>query len=78
MESSPAIRLKEKLKKYPEWDREEQIKRNSRALKQLDNIRQKTMSMSDEEAKAREEFFEGFKEIIDSSRPVGAKLYSET
>ena len=77
MESSQCLTLKEKLQEYPEWDREEQIKRNSRALKKLDARRKETMNMSDGEAKAREEAFEEFKKIIDSNRPVGAKLYSE-
>lgn len=77
MESSQSLLLKEKLQQYPEWDREEQIKRNSGALKKLEARRIKTMNMSDGEAKAREEAFEEFKQIIDSNRPVGAKLYSE-
>jgi len=77
MNSTQNAGFKNKLKTYPTWDREQQIKRNSRALENLENLRQRRVKMSDEEAKAREVFFEEFKQIIDNNRPVGAKLYSE-
>lgn len=77
MTSTQTARFKTQLKNYPEWDREQQIKRNSMALEKLEELRQERMNMSDEEAKAREDFFEDFKQIVDNNRPVGAKLYSE-
>ncbi|GEM_PF-3036070 len=77
MTSTQNARFKTKLQNYPEWDREQQIKRNSRALEKLEELRQERMNMSDEEAKARDNFFEEFKQIVDTNRPVGAKLYSE-
>lgn len=77
MNSILNIQFKNKLKTYPTWDREQQIKRNSGALEKLENLRQRRVKMSNEEAKAREVFFEEFKQIIDNNRPVGAKLYSE-
>lgn len=77
MTSTQTARFKTQLQNYPEWDRQQQIKRNSRALEKLEELRQERMNMSDEEAKARDDFFEEFKQIVDNNRPVGAKLYSE-
>jgi TRAP-type C4-dicarboxylate transport system substrate-binding protein len=77
MNSTQNARFKNKFKTYPNWDREEQIKRNNRALQKLEEMRLHRINMSDEEAKAREVFFEEFKQIVDNNRPVGAKLYSE-
>ena len=77
MTSTQTAGFKTKHQNYPEWDREQQIKRNDRALKKLEELRHQRINMSDEEAKAREDFFEEFKEIIDNNRPVCAKLYSE-
>ncbi len=77
MASTQNARFKAQIQNYPEWDREQQIQRNSRALKKLEQRYQQIMDISDEEAKAREEFFEEFKQIVDNNRPVGAKLYSE-
>lgn len=77
MNSTPTTRFKNKLITYPNWDRKQQIKRNNKALKKLEELRQQRIKMSDEEAKAREVFFEEFKQIVDNNRPEGAKLYSE-
>ncbi|MCL1473230.1 hypothetical protein [Argonema antarcticum] len=76
MTSTQTARFKTKLQNYPDWDREQQIKRNNRALEKLEELRQERMNMSDEEAKAREDFFEEFKQILDNNRPKDAKLYS--
>ena len=77
MNSTQNARFKNKLKTYPTWDREQQIKRNSRALQKLEELRQRRAKMSDEEAEARKVFFEEFTQIVDNNRPVGAKLYNE-
>lgn len=69
--------LQVKLKDYPDWDREEQIKRNQRALKKLEERHQKTLQINDQEARQRQEKFERFKQSMDQFRPQGAKLYSE-
>ncbi|MEA5511932.1 hypothetical protein VB715_19340 [Crocosphaera sp. UHCC 0190] len=69
--------LQVKLKDYPDWDREEQIKRNQVALKKLEERRQKTLQITEEEAEERQEGFEKFKQLIDQFRPQGSKLYSE-
>lgn len=77
MNSTQNARFKNKLTVYPNWDTEQQMNRNSKALQKLEELRQQRIEMSDEEAKAREVFFEEFKQIVDNNRPVGAKLYSE-
>ena len=69
--------LQVKLKDYPDWDREEQIKRNQRALKKLEERHQKTLQINDQEARQRQEKLERFKQLMDQFRPQGAKLYSE-
>ncbi len=69
--------IKVKVKDYPDWDREEQIKRNLRALKLLEERHQKTININDQEANQRKEEFERFKQSMDQFRPQGAKLYSE-
>ncbi len=66
-----------KLKNYRDWDRDEQIKRNRLALKKLEERRMRRSQITDEEEKEKTEFFEEFKQLIDSFRPPGAKLYSE-
>lgn len=71
------ITIQEKLKDYPDWDREKQIKRNQKALKKLQERQQKTLQIDDQEACQREEDFERFKQLIDQFRPKGSKLYSE-
>lgn len=77
MNSTQNARFKDNLKVYSIWDREQQIKRNSKALQKLEELREQRIKMSDEEAKIREVFFEEFKQIVDDNRPVGTKLYSE-
>ena len=71
------VNIQEKLKNYPDWDREEQIKRNQKALKKLKERHQKTLQIDDKEACHREEEFERFKQLMDQFRPQGSKLYSE-
>ncbi len=71
------VTIQEKLKDYPDWDREQQIKRNQKALKKLKERQQKTLQINDEEAYQREEDFERFKQLIDQFRPQDSKLYSE-
>ena len=69
--------LKRKLAHYPNWDRDEQIKRNRLALDILEKRRQKRAHITDAEEKKRTEFFEEFKKLMDDCRPSGAKLYSQ-
>ncbi len=71
------VTIEEKLKDYPDWDREEQIKRNQKALKKLQERHQKTLQIDDQEADKRQEEFERFKQLMDQFRPQGSKLYSE-
>ena len=68
--------LKHKLANYPDWDRDEQIKRNRLALEILEKRRQKRLQLTDSQEKERTEFFEEFKELMDDFRPDGSKLYS--
>lgn len=70
------LNISEKLKEYPDWDREVQLKKNQPAMKLLAQLIQEHKNMSDEEAQQREVFFEGFKEIVDAQRSTEAKLYS--
>ena len=69
--------LKRKLANYPDWDRDEQIKRNRLALDILETRRQKRLQLTDAQEKERTEFFEEFKELMDDFRPLGSKLYSQ-
>lgn len=69
--------LQKKLSQYPNWNREEQIKNNQKALQILRKMIEENQNMSDEEAQLRAEFFEDFKQLIDAYRPKGAKLYSD-
>lgn len=55
--------------------REEQISLNQPGMKWLKKRMEETVST--EEAKAREDFFELFKETMDSFRPSGSKLYPD-
>ncbi|MDJ0843995.1 TIGR04255 family protein [Crocosphaera sp.] len=71
------VSIQEKLRDYPDWDREEQIKRNQKALKKLKERHQKTLQIDDQEAEQRQEEFERFKQVMDQFRPQGSKLYSE-
>lgn len=65
------------LKNYPDWDQDEQIKRNRWAMELLEKRRQKRLQITEEEEKERTEFFEEFKQLMDNFRPLGAKLYSK-
>ncbi len=69
--------LKHKLANYPDWDRDEQIKRNRLALEILEKRRQKRLQLTDAQEKERTEFFEEFKELMDDFRPNGSKLYNQ-
>lgn len=66
-------RFREKLAQYPNWDREEQIKRNQGAIKLL----QEWLDQDNEDEHAEIEHFESFKKIIDEHRPSGRKLFEE-
>ncbi|MGK7873579.1 MAG: hypothetical protein AB4426_09795 [Xenococcaceae cyanobacterium] len=54
---------------------EEQLRLNQPAMEWLK--KQMEEELTEEEAREAEEFFERFKEIVDSFRPPGHKLYSE-
>jgi hypothetical protein len=69
--------LKSKLARYPDWDRDEQIKRNRSALDLLEKRRKKRLQITDEKEKEITEFFENFKKLMDEQRPSGLKLYSQ-
>jgi hypothetical protein len=66
-------RFREKLAQYPDWDREEQIKRNQGLIKTLTEW----LEEDSEQEQARIEHFELFKKIIDENRPSGHKLFEE-
>ena len=55
--------------------REEQIRLNQPGMEWLKKRMEEKVSK--EEARAREEFFELFKETMDSFRPPGSKLYAD-
>ncbi len=58
---------------------EEQLEKNKPLMEKLRKWIEKNKSeeISEEKAKAREEYWEEFKKNIDSFRPEGHKLYSE-
>ena len=56
-------------------NQEEQLQKNQSALERLKKRMERHQQMSDEEAKARENFFADFKSIIDEARLLGRKLY---
>ena len=64
-----------RLSEYPDWDREEQIKKNQGAIKLIRSWLAE--EISEAERQEREERFERFKQIVDAHRPPGHKLYSE-
>ncbi len=70
-------KLKLKLANYPNWDQEQQIKRNRLALAILEKRRQQRLQLTDAQEKERTEFFEDFKKLIDNHRPYGSKLYTQ-
>ena len=59
--------------------REEQLEKNKPLMKRLKKWIEKTEAeeITEEEAKARQQQWEEFKQIIDSFRSTGHKLYSE-
>ncbi|CCQ68152.1 hypothetical protein CWATWH0402_333 [Crocosphaera watsonii WH 0402] len=58
---------------------EEQLEKNKPLMEKLKKWIEKSKAeeISEEEAKEREEYWEEFKNNIDSFRPKGHKLYSE-
>jgi hypothetical protein len=67
--------LKLKLTTYPDWDRNEQKKRNGLAIEILKKRRQKRLQITDEQEKEITEFFEDFQKLMDDFRPLGSRLY---
>jgi hypothetical protein len=55
--------LKVKLTTYPDWDRNEQRKRNALAIEILEKRRQKRSQITDEQEKEMTEFFEDFQKL---------------
>ena len=55
--------LKMKLTTYPDWDRNEQRKRNGLAIEILEKRRQKCSQITDEQEKEMTEFFEDFQKL---------------
>lgn len=66
------------LKHYGQT-REEQLEKNKPLMERLKKWIEKTEAeeITEEEAKARQQQWEEFKQIIDSFRPTGHKLYTE-
>jgi hypothetical protein len=69
--------LKLKLTTYPDWDRNEQKKRNGLAIEILEKRRQRRLQITDEQEKEITEFFEDFQKLMDDFRPLGSRLYSQ-
>lgn len=69
--------FKLKLTTYPDWDRNEQKKRNGLAIEILEKRRQKRLQISDEQEKEITEFFEDFQKLMDDFRPLDSRLYSQ-
>jgi len=55
--------LKVKLTTYPDWDRNEQRKRNALAIEILEKRRQKRSQITDEQENEMTEFFEDFQKL---------------
>ena len=70
------IQLLARLQEYPNWNRAEQIRQNIPAMKKLEERMNKNRTISEDEAREREEFLQGFQELMDAERPTGQKLYS--
>ncbi|MGK7899704.1 MAG: hypothetical protein AB4372_40330 [Xenococcus sp. (in: cyanobacteria)] len=75
-EEEGTVQFLERLQRYPDWNREEQIRQNISAMKKLEERMKRNQAMSEDEARAREEFLLGFQELMDAERPTGQKLYS--
>ena len=69
--------LKLKLTTYPDWDRNEQKKRNGLAIEILEKRRQRRLQITDEQEKEMTEFFEDFQKLMDDFCPVDSRLYSQ-
>ena len=69
--------LKLKLTTYPDWDRNEQKKRNGLAIEILEKRRQRRLQITDEQEKEITEFFENFQKLMDDFRPLDSRLYSQ-
>lgn len=63
---------------YSAWDKDEQLRKNQKAIALLAKRIERNQNMSLEESKEREELFEEFKQRIDASRLPGQKLYSQS
>jgi hypothetical protein len=61
---------------YTDWDKDEQLRKNQKAIALLAKRIERHQNMSEEESKEREELFDKFKQRIDSERLPGQKLYS--
>lgn len=57
-------------------EKEEQLKKNQKAISLLAKRMERHQNMSPEESRERAELFESFKETIDAERLPGQKLYS--
>lgn len=69
--------LQQKLANYPDWDKDDQLKRNRLALDILEKRRQKRLQLTEAQEREKTEFFEEFKKLIDNYRPKGSKLYNQ-
>ncbi|MDF5730323.1 MAG: hypothetical protein PUP92_20450 [Rhizonema sp. PD38] len=63
---------------YSAWDKDEQLRKNQKAITLLAKRIEHNQNMSEEELKEREELFEEFKLRIDASRLPDQKLYSQS
>ncbi|KYC40798.1 hypothetical protein WA1_24550 [Scytonema hofmannii PCC 7110] len=63
---------------YSSWDKDEQLRKNQKAIALLAKRIERHQNMSEEESKEREELFEEFKQRIDALRLPGQKLYSQS
>jgi len=63
---------------YSAWDKDEQLRKNQKAITLLAKRIERHQNMSSEESKEREELFEEFQRRIDATRLPGQKLYSQS
>ena len=63
---------------YLAWDKDEQLRKNQKAIALLAKRIERHQNMSEEESKERSELFEEFKIRIDALRLPGQKLYSQS
>lgn len=61
---------------YSDWNKEEQLQKNQKAISILAERIKRHQNMSEEESKERAELFDLFKHSIDADRLPGHKLYS--